>query len=96
MVSRTASKDNSSHYEVNGRRCQFKEVAKLLRDKGIALAHKRLLILQGEVEQIALMKPKGIYHNFSLGTGKIAGLQALFLDVFRKNLEKIAMILSKF
>lgn len=63
VVSRTASKDNSSHYEVNGRRCQFKEVAKLLRDKGIDLDHNRFLILQGEVEQIALMKPKGQGEN---------------------------------
>lgn len=66
VVSRTASKDNSSHYEVNGRRCQFKEVAKLLRAKGIDLDHNRFLILQGEVEQIALMKPKGKCSSSSL------------------------------
>jgi structural maintenance of chromosome 4 len=28
-------------------------------DKGIDLDHNRFLILQGEVEQISLMKPKG-------------------------------------
>jgi structural maintenance of chromosome 4 len=43
---------------VNGRRVQFKEVAKLLRSHGIDLDHNRFLILQGEVEQIAMMKPK--------------------------------------
>ncbi|RXG71410.1 Structural maintenance of chromosomes protein 4 [Armadillidium vulgare] len=57
-VSRTAFKDNSSFYQINGKRCQFKAVAKLLRENGIDLDHNRFLILQGEVEQIALMKPK--------------------------------------
>ncbi|CAH0714903.1 unnamed protein product, partial [Brenthis ino] len=59
VVSRTAFKDNSSHYTLNGRRVQFKEVAKMLRSHGIDLDHNRFLILQGEVEQIAMMKPKG-------------------------------------
>ena len=63
VVARSASKDNSSHYEVDGRRCQFKEVAALLRKKGVDLDHNRFLILQGEVEQIALMKPKGQNEN---------------------------------
>ncbi|CAG4968620.1 unnamed protein product [Parnassius apollo] len=58
VVSRTAFKDNSSHYTLNGRRVQFKEVAKMLRSHGIDLDHNRFLILQGEVEQIAMMKPK--------------------------------------
>ena len=59
-VARTASRDNSSYYQIDGRRSQFKEVAKLLREKGIDLDHNRFLILQGEVEQIALMKPKAL------------------------------------
>ena len=45
-VSRTANKDNSSFYSLNGRRVQYKEVAKTLRDKGIDLDHNRFLILQ--------------------------------------------------
>lgn len=57
-VARTASRDNASYYQIDGKRAQFKEVAKLLREKGIDLDHNRFLILQGEVEQIALMKPK--------------------------------------
>ena len=57
-VARTASRDNSSYYQIDSKRAQFKEVAKLLRAKGIDLDHNRFLILQGEVEQIALMKPK--------------------------------------
>ncbi|XP_075986320.1 structural maintenance of chromosomes 4-like protein gluon [Anticarsia gemmatalis] len=59
VVSRTAFKDNSSVYSLNNRRVQFKEVAKMLRSHGIDLDHNRFLILQGEVEQIAMMKPKG-------------------------------------
>lgn len=58
VVTRTAFKDNTSFYTVNGQRMPFKEVAKLLRSHGIDLDHNRFLILQGEVEQIAMMKPK--------------------------------------
>ncbi|XP_051534956.1 structural maintenance of chromosomes protein 4-like [Myxocyprinus asiaticus] len=58
-VSRTAGKDNSSAYHINGRKATFKDVGTLLRSHGIDLDHNRFLILQGEVEQIAMMKPKG-------------------------------------
>ncbi|KAI1893723.1 hypothetical protein AGOR_G00126620 [Albula goreensis] len=58
-VSRTACKDNSSSYHINGRKATFKDVGTLLRSHGIDLDHNRFLILQGEVEQIAMMKPKG-------------------------------------
>ncbi|XP_072897085.1 structural maintenance of chromosomes protein 4 [Hemitrygon akajei] len=58
-VSRTAYKDNSSVYHINGKKSTFKDVGLLLRSHGIDLDHNRFLILQGEVEQIAMMKPKG-------------------------------------
>ncbi|KAK9962804.1 hypothetical protein ABG768_008156 [Culter alburnus] len=58
-VSRTAGKDNSSAYHINGKKATFKDVGALLRSHGIDLDHNRFLILQGEVEQIAMMKPKG-------------------------------------
>ncbi|KAF7658595.1 hypothetical protein LDENG_00010480 [Lucifuga dentata] len=58
-VSRTANKDNSSAYYINGKKATFKDVGTLLRSHGIDLDHNRFLILQGEVEQIAMMKPKG-------------------------------------
>uniref|UniRef100_A0AAR2INF9 Structural maintenance of chromosomes protein n=1 Tax=Pygocentrus nattereri TaxID=42514 RepID=A0AAR2INF9_PYGNA len=58
-VSRTAGKDNSSAYHINGKKATFKDVGTLLRSHGIDLDHNRFLILQGEVEQIAMMKPKG-------------------------------------
>ncbi|XP_056139343.1 structural maintenance of chromosomes protein 4 isoform X2 [Lampris incognitus] len=58
-VSRTANKDNSSAYHISGKKATFKDVGALLRSHGIDLDHNRFLILQGEVEQIAMMKPKG-------------------------------------
>jgi structural maintenance of chromosome 4 len=58
IVSRRAFKNNSSSYYINGKTSNFTTVTTLLRDRGIDLDHKRFLILQGEVESIAQMKPK--------------------------------------
>ncbi|XP_030513204.1 structural maintenance of chromosomes protein 4 [Rhodamnia argentea] len=57
-ISRVAFRDNSSKYYINNRSSNFTEVTKLLRGKGVDLDNNRFLILQGEVEQISLMKPK--------------------------------------
>uniref|UniRef100_A0A914I5F6 Structural maintenance of chromosomes protein 4 n=1 Tax=Globodera rostochiensis TaxID=31243 RepID=A0A914I5F6_GLORO len=57
-VARTAFKDNSSRYSLNGKTVKFKEIGDLLRINGVDLVHNRFLILQGEVEQISMMKPK--------------------------------------
>lgn len=59
VVARTAYRNNTSKYTVNNRTSNYKDVTTLLKGKGIDLDHKRFLILQGEVESIALMKPKG-------------------------------------
>lgn len=59
VVSRIARQDNSSCYKVDDKTCQFKEVAKYLVSKGIDLDNNRFLILQGEVEMISMMAPKG-------------------------------------
>jgi structural maintenance of chromosome 4 len=56
VVSRTAFKDNSSYYEINGRRATFKDVAKLLRKKGVDLDHNRFLILQVKYSSVSLSK----------------------------------------
>lgn len=45
-VSRTAGKDNSSAYHINGKKATFKDVGALLRSHGIDLDHNRFLILQ--------------------------------------------------
>ena len=43
---------------MDGKESNFTVVTTLLRERGIDLDHKRFLILQGEVESIAQMKPK--------------------------------------
>jgi structural maintenance of chromosome 4 len=58
-VARTATRSNASDYYVNGRKTSAKEAALLLKSKGVDLDNNRFLILQGEVEQISLMKPRG-------------------------------------
>ena len=47
-----------SNYEINDVEANQKQVVELLQSKGIDLTNHRFLILQGEVEQISLMKPK--------------------------------------
>ena len=58
LISRKAFKNNSSKYYLNARESNFTAVTTLLRERGVDLDHKRFLILQGEVESIAQMKPK--------------------------------------
>jgi structural maintenance of chromosome 4 len=59
IVSRTAFQNNQSKYTVDGKNSNYTDVGILLRSHGIDLDNNRFLILQGEVEQIAMMKPKG-------------------------------------
>lgn len=49
---------DKSYYKINGAASNYTQVTSLLKEKGVDLEHKRFLILQGEVESIALMKPK--------------------------------------
>jgi len=58
-VSRAVSKSSQSTYRLNGERVKYDIIRELLLDKGVDLTHERYLILQGEVEKISLMKPKG-------------------------------------
>ncbi|KAG7208913.1 hypothetical protein KM043_015093 [Ampulex compressa] len=88
VISRVAFKDNSSYYELNKKKVQFKEIAKLLRSHGVDLDHNRFLILQGEVEQIALMKPKGQNEN---DTGMLEFLEDIIGTVrYKEPLEKLS------
>lgn len=57
-VSRKAWLSGRSEYFVDGACSPFSEVSRLLKEHGVDLDHNRFLILQGEVESIALMKPK--------------------------------------
>ncbi|SGZ41327.1 related to Structural maintenance of chromosomes protein 4 [Hanseniaspora guilliermondii] len=58
VVTRKAFKNNASKYYINGKESSYTLVTELLKKEGIDLDHKRFLILQGEVESIAQMKPK--------------------------------------
>lgn len=58
IISRIAYKNNQSKYCIDGKNSTYTEVGTLLRQHGIDLDNNRFLILQGEVEQIAMMKPK--------------------------------------
>ncbi|KAI9820848.1 MAG: hypothetical protein M1832_003481 [Thelocarpon impressellum] len=58
IISRKAFRNNASKYYINAKESNFTTVTTLLRDRGVDLDHKRFLILQGEVESIAQMKPK--------------------------------------
>ncbi|KAL9603709.1 MAG: hypothetical protein Q9219_001028 [cf. Caloplaca sp. 3 TL-2023] len=58
VISRRAFKSNASKYYINAQESNFTTVTTLLKDRGVDLDHKRFLILQGEVESIAQMKPK--------------------------------------
>jgi len=57
-LSREVYKNGSSKYFLNGRDINFDALCEILNKKGIDLKHNRFLILQGEVEQISMMKPK--------------------------------------
>lgn len=56
-IGRSITKGNKSDYYLNKSRSTLQEVTAKLRDHGVDLDHNRFLILQGEVEQISLMKP---------------------------------------
>ena len=58
IISRKAFKNNASKYYINSHESNFTTVTTLLKERGVDLDHKRFLILQGEVESIAQMKPK--------------------------------------
>jgi len=58
VISREAYRNNTSKYFVNAKTSNFTEVTTLLKAHGVDLNNNRFLILQGEVEQISMMKPK--------------------------------------
>lgn len=58
VLSREVYKNGSSKYFLNNREIHFDSLCTILDKKGIDLKHNRFLILQGEVEQISMMKPR--------------------------------------
>lgn len=57
-IKREVYKGGASQYFIDGVKTTQREVVERLVAEGVDLEHNRFLILQGEVEQIALMKPK--------------------------------------
>lgn len=51
-ISRTAYRNNSNKYHINGNISNFVEVTTLLKDYGVDLDHKRFLILQVNIDYI--------------------------------------------
>ena len=60
VIAREAYKNNTSKYFIDAKTSSFTEVTTLLKTHGVDLNNNRFLILQGEVEQISMMKPKGL------------------------------------
>ena len=60
IIAREAYKNNTSKYFIDTKISNFTEVTTLLKQHGVDLNNNRFLILQGEVEQISMMKPKGV------------------------------------
>jgi structural maintenance of chromosome 4 len=59
ILSREVYKNSSSKYLLDNKEIHFDNLCSILDKKGIDLKHNRFLILQGEVEQISMMKPRG-------------------------------------
>eukprot|EP01022_Parablepharisma_sp_SALTPOND_P001113 TRINITY_DN1055_c0_g5_i1.p1 TRINITY_DN1055_c0_g5~~TRINITY_DN1055_c0_g5_i1.p1 ORF type:complete len:878 (+),score=153.99 TRINITY_DN1055_c0_g5_i1:5959-8592(+) len=63
VVSHEVRKSGESFYKIDGVKRTFEDVNALLKTKGIDLEYNRFLLLQGEVESISMMKPKGTNPN---------------------------------
>eukprot|EP00835_Amoeboradix_gromovi_P003572 NODE_242_length_13076_cov_0.518379.p1 type:complete len:1115 gc:universal NODE_242_length_13076_cov_0.518379:353-3697(+) len=59
VISRKVDVNNTSTYYINNKATPFKQVKDLVMSWGIDLEHNRFMILQGEIESIAQMKPTG-------------------------------------
>lgn len=58
-LSREVNQKSHTTYRIDGKPVKYELVRSLLLEKGVDLTHERYLILQGEVESISRMKPKG-------------------------------------
>lgn len=89
VVTRKAFKNNASKYFVNGKESNYTEVTTLLKKEGIDLDHKRFLILQGEVENIAQMKAKAEKEN---DDGLLEYLEDIIgTSKYKESIEKLSM-----
>lgn len=101
-ITREVQRTNASQYYIGTRKATQKEVVAFLIARGVDLEHNRFLILQGEVEQIALMKPKaekegeeGLLEYFDdlIGTNKfIDGIKEATLEAERCQEERLGAL----
>lgn len=79
---------------INHRRVTFKDVSRKLSEFGIDLRYNRFLILQGEVEQISLMKPKCDNNN---ETGMLEYLEEIIgTSRYKEPIEQLMVKYEKF
>jgi len=97
ILSREVFKNSSSKYLLDNQEISFEKLCGILEKKGIDLKHNRFLILQGEVEQISMMKPKAInsgdtglleYLEDIIGTTRFVNL----IEKFGKNIDELSEI----
>ena len=92
-IARTAHRNDKSDYYIDDRKSSVKEVTELLKGKGIDLDNNRFLILQGEVEQISMMKPKAQTEH---DTGLLEYLEDIIgTDAYIPKLEEAAKLLEE-
>jgi len=93
VIARTAHRNNTSNYFINGRKSNFTQVTDVLKGKGVDLDNNRFLILQGEVEQISMMKPKGQQPG---DTGLLEYLEDIIgTDKYVEDIEKMSKMLEE-
>ncbi|XP_045532093.1 structural maintenance of chromosomes protein 4-like [Pieris brassicae] len=57
-IKREVNINKSTKYYINDKDSSSNEVIKIMMDEGVDMEHNRFLILQGEIESIAMLKPK--------------------------------------
>ena len=78
-LTRSANKSSTSTYYLDGRVVPYSSVSSLLKQHHVDLDNNRFLILQGEVEQIAMMKPK------AAADGEAGGMLEYLEDIIGSN-----------
>jgi len=99
-LTREVYKNGSSKYFYNKQEISFDKLCSMLIKKGIDLKHNRFLILQGEVEQISMMKPKA---TTSVDTGLLEFLEDIIgtsryvnlIEKLSKDIEELSEIKSQ-
>ena len=85
IISRVATKESHSKYLINNKTSTIAKVKELLLTKGIDLNNNRFLILQGEVESIAMMKPKRADNADGSSSNSSDGLLEYLEDIIGSN-----------